>query len=48
MFHLIPKDCLDFYKSLKGKESEEDVDGFGMEPDFEVEPELSDDEEGLN
>ncbi|XP_022834877.1 uncharacterized protein LOC111362435 [Spodoptera litura] len=38
-------DCLDFYKSLKGKESEEDVDGYGAEPDFEVELELGDDEE---
>ncbi|CAH1634676.1 unnamed protein product [Spodoptera littoralis] len=45
MFHLIPKDCLDFYKFLKGKESEEDVDGYGAEPDFEVELELGDDEE---
>lgn len=37
MFELIPKDCLGFYKSLKGNMNVvDDVDGFGCEPDFEI------------
>lgn len=35
IFDYIPKDCLDFYKSLRGNPSlDDDIDGFGGEPDF--------------
>lgn len=38
MFHLIPKDCLDFYKSLQGDENiEDDLEGFSGQPDFHIE-----------
>lgn len=36
MYHLIPKDCLSFYKNLKSADLEDDVDGFSGELDFEV------------
>lgn len=38
LFHLIPADAKDFYRSLSGsRDVEDDVDGFGIPPDFEVE-----------
>lgn len=40
IFDYIPKDCLDFYKSLRGNPSlHDDIDGFGGEPDFVQEEE---------
>lgn len=37
MFDLIPKDCLPFYKSLRGNENiMNDVDGFGDSVDFSI------------
>lgn len=37
MFHLIPEDCLDFYRSLVGSaEIVDDVDGHGGIPDFDL------------
>ncbi|CAH0587826.1 unnamed protein product [Chrysodeixis includens] len=40
IFDFIPKDCLDFYKSLRGNPSlHDDIDGFGGEPDFAQEQE---------
>lgn len=38
LMHLIPKDAHAFYKNLTGDDNlEDDIDGFGAEPDFEVE-----------
>lgn len=38
MYHLIPDDCLPFYKNLKGNNGIiDDVDGFGAAPDFPIE-----------
>lgn len=43
MFDLIPKDCLPFYKSLKGNENiMDDVDGYGDRIDFPIEDENDD------
>lgn len=41
MFHLIPKDCLSFYKALQGDENiMDDLEGFGGHPDFPIEQEF--------
>lgn len=39
MRHLIPEDCWPFYEGLKGirDSSDEDIDGFGPELDFDME-----------
>ncbi|KAL0822827.1 hypothetical protein ABMA28_004824 [Loxostege sticticalis] len=38
LFEFIPKDCLDFYNSLQGNSTlQDDIDGFGGEPDFNIE-----------
>lgn len=43
MFDLIPKDCIAFYKSLKGnKNIRDDVDGYGDGIDFPIEDEIDD------
>lgn len=43
MFDLIPKDCLGFYKSLRGNTSlTDDLDGFDGPPDFIVETQEDD------
>lgn len=37
MYHYIPEDCLQFYRTLQSsEEATDDVDGFGGVPDFEV------------
>ncbi|CAH0597202.1 unnamed protein product [Chrysodeixis includens] len=49
MFDLIPKDCLAFYKSLKGnKNIIDDVDGYGDGIDFPVEDETEETETEAN
>lgn len=41
MFHLIPKDCLNFYQALQGDGNiTDDLDGFGGLPDFPIENEF--------
>lgn len=38
LMHLIPRDAHTFYKNLRGDNNvEDDIDGFGAEPDFEIE-----------
>ncbi|CAF4947233.1 unnamed protein product [Pieris macdunnoughi] len=43
MFNLIPEDCLLFYKSLKGMEGPDFIEGFSSEAEYELEDQ--DDEE---
>ncbi|KAH9629351.1 hypothetical protein HF086_010053 [Spodoptera exigua] len=41
MLHLIPQDSHDFYVKLTGNEdTEDDIDGFSGQPDFELETDL--------
>lgn len=40
LFHLIPNDCIDFYKKLKGDDAIiDDIDGYCDAPDFDLEEE---------
>lgn len=37
MYHYIPEDCLQFYRTLQSsEEATDDVDGFGGVPDFKI------------